>query len=123
MRKIEKLIGSFVYLDRDQQNNNIAFILIFNDMFGWATSWGIEIVSEYDKPIKAYKHFYTYCKNNNFNFDEIYNMVEYPNIKTVESVEKYFKDNKLIFNDFIDAIKHYNEFTRNNLENEKFNLR
>lgn len=116
---MERMIGSFVDLDRDE-NNNIVFILTFNDMFEWATSWGITIVSEYDKLIKAYKHFYTYCKNNNFNFDEIYNMVEYPNIKTVEGVEKYFKDNKLIFNDFIDAVKNYNDYTKQNLESEKF---
>ncbi len=121
MRKIEKLIGSFIDLDRDKKSNNIIFILTYNDMFEWATSWGIAIISDYDEPIKAYKHFYNYCKN--FNFDELYNNIEYPNPKTTESVEKYFKDNKLIFNNFIDAIKDYNDFTRNNLENEKFNLR
>jgi hypothetical protein len=123
VRKIEKLIGSFIDLDRDEKSNNIIFILTYNDMFEWATSWGIAIISDFDKPIKAYKHFYNYCKNNNFDFNDIYNNVEYPNPKTTKSVEKYFKDNKLIFNIFIDAIKDYNEFTRNNLENEKFNLR
>jgi hypothetical protein len=120
MRKIEKLIGSFVDLDRDEKSNNIVFILTYNDMFEWATSWGIGVVSNYDKPIKAYKHFYNYCKKNNFNFDELYNNVDYPDPKTTESVERYFKENQKIFNTFIDTVKDYNEFTRNNLESEKF---
>ena len=119
MRKIEKMIGSFVDLDRDEKNN-IVFILTFNDMFEWATSWGVAIISDYDKPISAYKHFYNYCKKNNFNFDEIYNMVKYPDPKTVEGVERYFMENQKIFNSFIDAVKDYNDFTRNNLEDEKF---
>jgi hypothetical protein len=122
MGKIEKLIGSFVDLERDKKSNNIVFILTYNDMFEWATSWGIVIVSDYDKLIKAYKHFYTYCKNNNFNFDELYNNVDYPDPKTTEGVERYFKENRAIFNTFIDAVKDYNEFTKNNLESEKFTI-
>jgi hypothetical protein len=123
MRKIEKMIGSFVDFDRDEKSNKIFFILTLIDMFEWATSWGVVIISDYDKPILAYKHFFNYCKKNNFNFDEIYNSVEYPSTKTVEGVERYFKENQKIFNSFIDAIKDYNDFTRNNLENEKFTLK
>jgi hypothetical protein len=121
MDRLEKLLYGFCYLDKDE-SNTIWICITFNDMFGWASSWNLAIRTNFDKPIKAYKDFYNYCLINNINYYKRFNQIPYPNPKTVEGVENYFNENKKVYNDFIDVITPYNEFTREYLQNEKFKL-
>ena len=121
MRKLEKFTGSFVDMEMDEELSKIVFILTYNDMFAWATSWGLLIVSDYDKPIAAYRDLYNYLKKNNFDFYDQFDKVEYPKEKTVESVEKYFKENIKIYNVFVNKLKDYNDYTRLSFDDELIN--
>ena len=121
MRKLEKFTGSFVDMEMDEELSKIVFILTYNDMFEWATSWGLLIVSDYDKPIAAYRDLYNYLKKNNFDFYEQFDKVEYPKEKTVEGVEKYFKENIKIYNVFVNKLKDYNDYTRLSFDDELIN--
>ena len=118
MRKLGKLTGSFVDMEMDEELSKIVFILTYNDMFEWATSWGLLIVSDYNKPIAAYRHFYNYLKKNNFNFYDQFDKVEYPKEKTAKGIEKYFKENIKIYNLFINKLKDYNDYTRKTFNDE-----
>jgi hypothetical protein len=121
MTRLEKLLYGFISLDRDECNT-IWICITFYDMFEWASSWNLLIKTDFDKPINAYKHFYNYCIINNINYYKTFDEITYPIPKIVDGLEKYFNENKKVYNDLIDSIKDYNEFTREYLQNEKFNL-
>lgn len=121
MNRVEKRLYGYVDLDRDE-NGKMVICLTYNDCFAWATSWGVGIFSDFDKPIKAYKHFLKYLIDNNIDYWDAFYNIEVPDRKTQENMTRYFKLNQSVFNQLINSLKDYNDFTRTNLENEKFNL-
>jgi hypothetical protein len=121
MIKLEKLLYGFVSLERTKLNK-VGIEITFNDMFDWATSWGLGIVTDYDKPIQAYRHFNKYLKDNNIDFYEKFDSVPYPKEKTEKNLMKYFIGNRIVYNELLDSLKDYNDFTRNSLEKEKISV-
>jgi hypothetical protein len=120
MNKIEKLIYGRIDLDKNYDNKIIIFIT-FNDMFMWGTSWSIRIISDFDKPIKAYKHLYDYIINNKINFYDQFDENKISDRPHSESILKeYFKQNQTIYNKLIDSLKNYNDYTQKHLLNQKF---
>ena len=121
MNRVEKKLYGFVGLDKTD-DGKIALSFYYNDMFGWAISWAFGIVTDYEKPIQAYKHFYNYLVKNDIDFWDDFEKIKIPDDKTKENIDKYFTDNKIVYNNLIDTLKDYNDFTKQYLESEKFDL-
>lgn len=120
MKKLEKKLYGLIGINKLEENGKITIDVFYDDMFEWATSWCLVVATDFEKPIKAYKHFFKYCTDNGVDFYDEFNSVQYPDENTQEKIEKYFYENRVIYNKLLDKLKLYNKYTEENFENEKF---